>query len=167
MKPIKETKLGNWLKVNFPKALDIVGDALPEKGALGIIKNLIDREEITPAQKAEALATFHAFEQEIIAMEMADRASAREREIHINQSEHSSWLAKNTASLIALSYTLFNFIIYVMILSGSIKVNENMAILIVNSITNIAMLIVGYYYGASDKRGMMRSLYPEEKRKAA
>jgi NADH:ubiquinone oxidoreductase subunit 3 (subunit A) len=166
MKPIKDTKLGHWLKDNFPKVLDTVGEVLPDKGVLGIVKNLIDREDIAPEQRAAAMATLHALEKEMVALEMADRASAREREASINQSEHASWLAKNTASIIALSYTLFNFIIYVMILSGSIRVNENMAILIVNSITNIAMLIVGYYYGASDKRGM-KSFYAEEKRKAA
>lgn len=41
MKPIKETKLGQFLKTNFPKILQTVGDVLPDKGGLGIIRNII------------------------------------------------------------------------------------------------------------------------------
>ena len=38
-KKIKDTKLGAWLKSKAPKVLDVMGDALPDKGALGIVKN--------------------------------------------------------------------------------------------------------------------------------
>jgi hypothetical protein len=62
-------------------------------------------------------------------------------------------MAKNTASLIALSFTAFTFVIYFLVLIGHLKASENMSILIVNSITNIVMLIVGYYYGSSERRG--------------
>ena len=41
---IKDTKLGGWLKGKAPKVLDMVGDLLPDKGALGVVKNLLDRD---------------------------------------------------------------------------------------------------------------------------
>lgn len=44
MEKIKNTKLGDWLREKAPKVLDLVGDALPDSGVLGIVKNLIDSE---------------------------------------------------------------------------------------------------------------------------
>jgi hypothetical protein len=50
-KPIKETKLGKWLKGKAPKVLDTVGDLLPDRGALGVVKNLLETTtEIDPAE---------------------------------------------------------------------------------------------------------------------
>ena len=41
-KKFKDTKLGQFLRVKAPKVLDVVGDALPDEGVLGIVKNLIE-----------------------------------------------------------------------------------------------------------------------------
>ena len=53
-KKFKDTKVGGWLSDNAPKILDAVGDALPDKGLLGVVKNLIDNEpNLTAEQKIE------------------------------------------------------------------------------------------------------------------
>lgn len=53
-KKFKDTKVGGWLSENAPKVLDVVGDALPDNGVLGIVKNLIDNEpDLTAEQKLE------------------------------------------------------------------------------------------------------------------
>ena len=53
-KKFKDTKVGGWLSENAPKVLDAVGDALPDNGVLGIVKNLIDGEpNLTAEQKME------------------------------------------------------------------------------------------------------------------
>jgi len=50
-KKIKDTKLGGWLKGKAPKVLDMVGDLLPDQGALGVVKNLLDNEpDVDPAE---------------------------------------------------------------------------------------------------------------------
>ena len=43
-KKIKDTNLGKWLREKAPNVLDTVGDLLPDQGALGIVKNLIDKQ---------------------------------------------------------------------------------------------------------------------------
>ena len=48
---IKHTKLGVWLRENAPKVLDVVGDVLPESGAMGIVKNLLDNDPDIPKEK--------------------------------------------------------------------------------------------------------------------
>ena len=62
MEKIKDTKLGAWLKEKAPGILDTVGDLLPDKGGLGVVKNLLDREpDIDPAEakaKVEAEIEF-------------------------------------------------------------------------------------------------------------
>ena len=51
-KKIKDTNLGKWLKEKAPKVLDVAGDMLPDKGMLGVVKTLIDREypDINPEE---------------------------------------------------------------------------------------------------------------------
>ena len=44
MEKIKNTKLGKWLKSKAPNVLNTVGDLLPDQGALGLVKNLIDKD---------------------------------------------------------------------------------------------------------------------------
>ena len=41
---IKDTSLGGWLKQKAPGILDTVGDLLPDQGALGVVKNIIDKQ---------------------------------------------------------------------------------------------------------------------------
>ena len=43
MDKLKNTKLGGWLKREAPEVLNVVGDALPESGVLGIIKNMLGK----------------------------------------------------------------------------------------------------------------------------
>ena len=52
---IKDTALGQWLKEKAPDILDTVGDLLPDQGALGIVKNLLDQEPDISPEEAKAM----------------------------------------------------------------------------------------------------------------
>ena len=54
-KKIKDTKLGSWLANKAPKILGVVGDLLPDKGALGIVKNLIDNDDSVDSEEAQRM----------------------------------------------------------------------------------------------------------------
>ena len=56
-KKIRDTKLGKWLKEKAPHLLDLVGDLLPDSGGLGIVKNLLSKEDVS---QEEALAAIQA-----------------------------------------------------------------------------------------------------------
>jgi len=43
-KKVKDTKVGQWLREKAPSVLEVVGDALPDRGVLGVVKNLVDRD---------------------------------------------------------------------------------------------------------------------------
>ena len=50
-KKIKDTNLGKWLKEKAPNVLDVAGDMLPDRGMLGVVKNLLDNTtDIDPAE---------------------------------------------------------------------------------------------------------------------
>ena len=53
-KKIKDTGLGRWLKEKAPNVLDTVGDLLPDSGALGMVKNLLDKEPDISPEEAKA-----------------------------------------------------------------------------------------------------------------
>ena len=52
-KKIKDTKLGAWLSEKAPNILGVVGDLLPDSGAMGIVKNLIDKDDSVDSEEAQ------------------------------------------------------------------------------------------------------------------
>jgi len=149
MKPFRQTKAFEIIKKVAPHLVKGLENIIPGGSIIsGIIDSL--KKEGTPVSPEE-MDALYSFEREMYELEIQSVHNAQDMNVAINHSQHAGWLAKNTPSLIALAYTGFNFCIYVMILFGSFTVDNNMAILIVNSITNIAMLIVSFYYGSSNR----------------
>lgn len=73
---IKDTKLGAWLKSKAPKVLDIMGDALPDKGALGIVKNLLGNEpDVDPAEAQAMIDAEVRFQENVTERWKADMGS--------------------------------------------------------------------------------------------
>tara|TARA_Y100000361_G_C11142046_1_gene335703 strand:+ start:362 stop:811 length:450 start_codon:yes stop_codon:yes gene_type:complete len=52
-KKIKDTKLGSWLAEKAPQVLGVVGDLLPDSGAMGVVKNLIDKDDSVDSEEAQ------------------------------------------------------------------------------------------------------------------
>ena len=76
METIKETKLGAWLKEKAPSVLDTVGDLLPDQGALGVVKNLLDKEPgIDPAEAKAKVDAEIEFQKNVTERWKADMGS--------------------------------------------------------------------------------------------
>jgi hypothetical protein len=104
-KKLRDTKVGQWLRTSAPKILDAVGDALPDSGVLGIVKNLVDLDNhVTHEQRVE----LHNL---IVSERIAMESELTKRWASDNTSD--SWLAKHTRPIIVLSLVvaLFVFII--------------------------------------------------------
>jgi hypothetical protein len=142
-KKFKDTKLGGWLSDNAPKVLDVVGDLLPDQGALGVVKNLIQSDpDLDPSQKAE-------FERMAFELESADRASARQREVEVVRATGKvDWMMVITGIVGLVS---FMFTIYAVVYIESVKENE----LFIHLMGMIEGVVIGnifaYYFGASVK----------------
>ena len=99
MEKVRDTKLGAWLKEKAPKIFDVVADALPDSGLLGVVKNLVDKDAgLTAENKLE----FQKLEQqERIALEK----NITDRWVADVQSQ--SWLARNVRPSIVAVLTSF------------------------------------------------------------
>lgn len=75
-KKIKDTKLGAWLKTKAPSVLSVMGDALPDKGALGIVKNLLGNEpDVDPAEAQAMIDAEVRFQENVTERWKADMGS--------------------------------------------------------------------------------------------
>ena len=52
---IKDTNLGKWMVDKAPAVLNVVGELLPDKGALGIVKNLLHKAPEVKNEDADAM----------------------------------------------------------------------------------------------------------------
>jgi hypothetical protein len=103
-KKIKDTKVGIWLKDKAPDVLETVGELLPDQGALGVVKRLIDLEpNMTPQEKMEL---------EKMLMEYESNAQDNVTERWKSDMMSDSWLSKNIRPLI-LMYLILSFTIFV------------------------------------------------------
>ncbi len=101
-KKFKDTKVGQFL-LGKSGVLDSLADVLPDKGLLGIVKNLIDKDEALPPPDKEM--ALKLLEQDIVeAQEVSKRWES--------DMKSDSWLSKNTRpmSLIFLTIMTIAFI---------------------------------------------------------
>mgnify|MGYP003137850345 FL=1 len=76
MEKIKNTKLGKWLKSKAPNVLNTVGDLLPDQGALGLVKNLIDKDpDVDTAEGAAMVDAEIEFQKNVTERWKADMGS--------------------------------------------------------------------------------------------
>ena len=96
-KKLKDTKLGRWLREKAPEVLDKVGDVLPDEGALGIVKNLIDADKQDPA-----------FDAAMIDAELRAQENVTRRwEADMNSDERLAKMIRPITLIVLLSLYLF------------------------------------------------------------
>lgn len=105
-KKLRDTKVGQWLRKAAPKVLDVVGDALPDSGMLGVVKNLVEVEPAVTNEQRKELDDI------IVAERMALESEMTKRWESDNTSD--SWLAKHTRPIIVLSLVAALFLFMVL-----------------------------------------------------
>ena len=98
-KKFKDTKVGQFLSKAAPGILGTVGDVLPDQGLLGVVKNLIQKEDpvvLPPEDKEKALKLL---EQDMVEMqEISKRWNS--------DMKSDSWLSKNTRPMTLIFLTI-------------------------------------------------------------
>lgn len=124
-KKFKDTKVGQFLLSKGSNIADFVGDALPSEGLLGIVKNVISKDDTLPPQdKEEALKRleFDLIEMQEVTKRWVADASA-------------GWLQANVRPLtlifFSVAYVVGWYLDYPL-----------------ESITGLLSLIVGAYFGS-------------------
>jgi hypothetical protein len=145
-KKFKDTKVGKFLKEKSPKILDVIGDLLPSSGVFGVAKNLINLSEDLTQEDKDML------NRELITMmelELADKISAREREISIAGLHKLDFLFYTTG---IVGLIAFSFIIYAIVFLRIPDENKEIWIHLIGITEGVVLSIFGYYFGSSIKR---------------
>jgi uncharacterized protein YacL len=143
MKKIRDTKIGKFLMEKAPKVLDVVGNLLPNSGALGIIKNLINS---SPDIVEEDKAAISEELVKIYELEVQDRDSARNREVEIAKTSKHDYLFHITGIIGLLA---FCFIVYAIVYRSIPEANKDIWIHLIGIIEGIVITIFGYFFGSS------------------
>lgn len=147
-KKFKDTKVGQFLKDKAPRILESLGDALPDSGVLGIVKNLIDGSpELSPADKEMA----HQQMKELYELEVKDRESARSREVEIAKTGKFDILF-NLTGFIGLG--VFCFLVYVIVFRDIPERNKEVFIHLIGISEGVVLSIFGYYFGSAIKKNI-------------
>lgn len=146
---LKDTKLGRLLIEKIPQAKDIIGDALPENGVLGVIKNLIQGSDLSTEEKAQLLSLHE--------LELKDRDSARNREIEIAKTGSKDW--RMSVVLIVVLSLLVGTVTAVFFFDLK---NQQLAHFIAGEVVGFGSAVIFYYFGTSksstDKTDIIRKL---------
>ena len=136
-KPFKETKVG--------KLLGKVGGILPESGVLGVLKEVIDTDDSLSQEEREEAhkALIEAYEAEV-----ADRSSARSREVEVAKAGKSDWLF-NITGLVGLGS--FGVIIWAILALDIPETNKELFYHLIGIVEGVSLSIFGYYFGTSMK----------------
>ena len=96
-KKLKDTKVGKFLSGAGSSIIGSLGDVLPDKGVFGIVKNLIEKDPVLPAEdKEKALALLN---QDTVEMQEVSKRWASDM-------QSDSWLSKNTRPLALIFLTV-------------------------------------------------------------
>lgn len=142
-KKFNETVVGKFITSKLP---GFIGDILPDKGVLGIVKNLIDGDpELSPEEK-EAM---HQEVVELYRLEVEDRDSARKREVEKAKTGGFDFMF-NITGVVGLA--AFAFIIYAIVYLSIPENNKEVWIHTIGIIEGIVLSIFGYFYGSAVKQ---------------
>ena len=142
-KKFKDTKVGQFLLKKLP---GFVSSTLPNKGILGIVKNLIDSEpELTGQDKIQ----MHEELIELYNLQVADRDSARKREVEKAKTGQFD-LMFNLTGIVGLG--AFAFMIYAIVYLQIPESNKEVWIHLIGICEGIVLSIFGYFFGAAVRK---------------
>jgi len=135
-----KTKVGMFLQKFAPNILDVVGDVLPTSGALGIVKNLIDKDDkLTAEQKAEAL--------ELLKIDLQNTKDAREMQRAALRQD--DLFSKRFVYYLATFWSIICSI-YFYVATFTEVVNEEMADIILGFLLGtVSGTIMNFFFGSS------------------
>ena len=142
-KKFKDTKVGQFILKKIP---GFVGDILSQKGVLGVVKNLIDNEpELTSQDKIQ----LHNELIELYELEVADRDSARKREVEKAKSGGFDLMFNLTG---VVGFGAFAFIIYAIVYLQIPESNKEVWIHLIGISEGIVLSIFGYFFGSAVRK---------------
>ena len=133
-----KTRVGAFLQDFAPHIIDVVGEVLPSNGALGIVKNLIEKDDkMNPIEKEEAL--------DILKIDLANVNSAREMQKAALQ--QNDVFAKRFVYYLAAFWSVIGSVYFFMVTFSPVS-NEKMADIILGFLLgSIVGVMINFFFG--------------------
>ena len=96
-KKFKDTKVGKFLLNKGSDLINVVGDVLPDSGALGVLKDLISSDDSLPQQDKET--ALKLLEMDVVEMQEVSKRWDSDM-------KSDSWLSKNTRPMTLIFLTV-------------------------------------------------------------
>ena len=139
-KKFKDTKLGQFLSSKGSDIVNLVGDTLPNQGLLGVLKNVISKDDALPPEdkeKALKLLEMDSIEmQEVSKRWSSDMAS-------------DSWLSKNTRPMTLIFLTIS---MVCLILLDSFNIDFSIDTSWVDLLKSLLVTVYVAYYGSRGRK---------------
>ena len=135
-KKFKETKLGQFLSSKGSDIVNLVGDTLPNQGLLGVLKNVISKDDVLPPEDKEK--ALKLLEMDSIEMqEVSKRCSS--------DMASDSWLSKNTRPMTLIFLTIS---MVCLILLDSFNIDFSIDSSWVDLLKSLLVTVYVAYYGS-------------------
>jgi len=128
----------------------------PISAGIEFAGKVVDRiwPDATEAQKAEASKVIAemAHDESMFKQEVADRASARDREASIAVAEYAPMLNKIVTPILAGGTVVLSFLLFSLVLFDSDAIDPNrkdLIIYILGALTTVVTQVISYYFGSS------------------
>ena len=113
-KKFKDTKVGQFL-LGKSGLVQAIGDVMPDKGLLGIVKNLINNDpELPPEDKEKAM--------KLLELDMVEMEEVSKR--WVSDMKSDSWLSKNTRPM-SLIFLTVSMVLLILLTSGSVRLFDS------------------------------------------
>ncbi|NRA78925.1 MAG: hypothetical protein HRU18_12005 [Pseudoalteromonas sp.] len=144
---LKNSKLLDKVKeLDLKNVLDVAGNFLPDKGGLGVIKNIIQKDDTISAENKVQLLEAYEDDMRAFELEVQDRDSARKREVELAKVKGTDWMMYATGIV-----GLVSFIAMVVAVIWIPSVQENKLFVHLMGIVEGVVIsnLFAYYYGTS------------------
>jgi len=144
---LKNSKLLDKVKeLDLKYVLDVAGNFLPDKGGLGVIKNIIQKDDTISAENKVQLLEAYEDDMRAFELEVQDRDSARKREVELAKVKGTDWMMYATGIV-----GLVSFIAMVVAVIWIPSVQENKLFVHLMGIVEGVVIsnLFAYYYGTS------------------
>jgi hypothetical protein len=150
-KKFKDTKVGKFL-LGKSGVIDVITNILPDQGVLGMVKNLIDKDqELTPQDKETAL--------KLLEQDMIEMQEVTKRWESDNLSD--SWLSKHTRPMTLIFLTV-SLVVFILLDGLSIEFGINSEW--INLLKSLLITVYVAYFGS---RGVEKDSRLSERLKQA
>jgi hypothetical protein len=131
----------------------LLDEVITTKEERQTLLNELKKHEFQHEETIEAIkARIYEKELEFMQTELNSEVELRKQAVRLqeaNNSEHSTLLNKAIAPILALSATACAILVYVLVLTAHLKATEPTVLLVISNVTNVVLVVFGFYFGSS------------------